>query len=40
VKGSADKLEWHRYNVFPADFPEIAALQAEEEWLKAKTETK
>jgi hypothetical protein len=40
VKGSAGKLEWHGYNVFPADFPEIAALQAEAEWLKAKTGTK
>ena len=40
VKDSAGKLEWHRYNVFPADFPELAALQAEAEWLKAKTGTK
>jgi len=40
VKDSAGKLEWHRYNVFPANFPELAALQAEAEWLKAKTGTK
>ncbi|HVS08406.1 MAG TPA: hypothetical protein VMS76_00935 [Planctomycetota bacterium] len=39
VAGSAGKLEWHGYNVFPADFPEIAALLAEAEWLKAKTGT-